>query len=85
MCSVGVRRLFFACLAFYDFDPEVWQALRSTNALERLNRELRRKFREVGAMRSDVHAIRIAVRTAVFINEEMKDKPIAGFTKRPRR
>lgn len=75
-----------ATLTFYQFDATLWKALRSTNALERLNRELRRRFREVGAFKAGVNALRIAVQVAQFINEEAKDKPIAGFLpNRPRR
>ena len=73
-----------AALAFYDFDAKRWPGLRSTNALERINRELRRKFREVGAMKAQINVTRIAVQVAEFINSEMKEKPIDGFG-RPRR
>jgi transposase-like protein len=34
-----------AQLAFYDLDPGLWVTLRSTNVLERVNKELRRKTR----------------------------------------
>ncbi len=71
-----------ACLQFYDHDAHVWAALRSTNALERLNREFRRKLREVGAIKGEVNITRIAVQVAQLINEDAKDKPIAGFKKR---
>ena len=71
-------------MAFYDFDAKKWRGLRSTNALERINRELRRKFREVGAMDAQINVTRIAVQVAEFINSEMKEKPIDGFG-RPRR
>jgi len=73
-----------ASLAFYDFDSSRWKGLRSTNALERLNREFRRKLREVGAMKGEVNVTRIAVTVARFVNEDMKDKPVAGF-RRPRK
>lgn len=73
---------FDACLTFYDFDAKRWDSLRSTNALERLNREFRRKLREVGAMKAEVNVMRIAVEVARFVNTEMRDKPIAGFRKR---
>ncbi len=68
-----------ACLQFYDHDADLWKALRSTNALERLNREFRRKLREVGAMKGEVNIMRIAVQVARLVNEDAKGKPIAGF------
>ena len=74
-----------ACLQFYDHDADLWKALRSTNALERLNREFRRKLREVGAMKGEVNVTRIGVQVARLVNHEAKDKPIAGFRRGKRR
>jgi len=74
-----------ACLAFYDFDASRWRGLCSTNALERMNREFRRKLREVGAMKAEVNVTRVAVTVARFVNEEVKDKPVAGFRQKRRR
>lgn len=68
-----------ACLQFYDHDADLWKALRSTNALERLNREFRRKLREVGAIKGEVNVMRIGVQVARLVNHEAKDKTIAGF------
>lgn len=68
-----------ASLRFYDFDASRWQALRTTNGLERINREIRRKLREVGAMKAEHDVNRIAVSVAQFVNDEMKGVPIDGF------
>jgi len=73
-----------ACLTFYDHDADLWPALRTTNALERMNREFRRKFREIGAIRGEVNVNRMAVQVARFVNEDTKGKQIAGFKKRKR-
>ena len=54
-------------------------ALRSTNALERINRELRRKLREVGAIKGEHDVTRLTVGVARFVNDEMKGLPIDGF------
>jgi len=74
-----------ACLTFYTHDANLWAALRSTNALERMNREFRRKLREVGAIKGEVNINRIAVQVAQFVNRDTKGKQIAGFKKRRRR
>ena len=71
-----------AALTFFEFDANHWKALRSTNALERTHRELRRKFREVGAMKAEVNVNRIAVQVAHFVNQQWGDVPIAGFKQR---
>ncbi len=36
-------------LSYYDFPPEHWRSIRTNNPLERLNREIRRRTRVVGA------------------------------------
>ena len=74
-----------AYLQFYDHDADLWKALRSTNALERLKREFRRKLREVGAMKGEVNVTRIGVQVARLVNHEAKEKPIAGFRQHNRR
>jgi transposase-like protein len=36
-------------LSYYDFPPEHWRSIRTNNPMERLNREIRRRTRVVGA------------------------------------
>lgn len=74
-----------AQLAFYDLDPKLWMTMRSTNVLERVNKELRRKTREVGAHQSDVSAQRTCVLVGLALNEVWKETPIEGFRSSPRR
>lgn len=50
-----------------------------------MNREFRRKLREVGAIKGEVNINRIAVQVAQLVNEDTKDKPIAGFKPKRRR
>ena len=40
-----------ATLAFYDLEAKVWRSLCSTNILERVNRELKRRFDKVRALK----------------------------------
>lgn len=70
---------FEATLAFYDFDPARWQALRSTNVIERANRELRRKFRDIGSMKGEIAATRHAVAVAKMLNDDAKGCIVKGF------
>ena len=63
-----------ACLTFYEHDANLWPALRSTNALERMNREFRRKLREVDAIKGEVNINRIAVQVAQFVNHDTRGK-----------
>lgn len=65
--------------AYFDFPKRLWKALRTTNALERVNREFRRKLREVGSLKGDKAAIRITVDIATMLNKEWGDVQIQGF------
>jgi len=38
-----------ACLTFYSFPPEHWKAIRTTNAIERLIEEVKRRSHKMGA------------------------------------
>lgn len=68
-----------ACFTFYDFDANKWASLRTTNVIERTNRELRRKFREIGSFQSPSGAMRIAVQMAQELNTLSEGKIIVGF------
>jgi len=43
-------------LAFYDFPPEHWRQIYSTNPLERLSKELKRRSAVVGIARQAAHS-----------------------------
>jgi transposase-like protein len=49
-----------ALLAFYELPPEHWPKLRSTNPLERVNREIGRRTDVVGIFLNDAALPRLA-------------------------
>jgi len=57
-------------LAFYGFPAEHWRKLRSTNPLERFNREIGRRTDVVGIFPDDVPLIRLTSMLAVEANDE---------------
>ena len=57
-------------LAFYHFPPAHWTKLRSTNPLERVNREIGRRSDVVGIFPNDQAAIRLAGALLIEQNDE---------------
>ncbi len=57
-------------LAFYAFPPEHWRKLRSTNPLERFNREIGRRTDVVGIFPDDQSLIRLTSMLAIEANDE---------------
>jgi putative transposase len=57
-------------LAFYAFPTDHWRKLRSTNPLERLNREIGRRTDVVGIFPDDASLIRLATSLVIEQNDE---------------
>jgi putative transposase len=57
-------------LAFYGFPADHWRKLRSTNPLERFNREIGRRTDVVGIFPDDRSLIRLASMLAIEQNDE---------------
>jgi len=57
-------------LAFYELPPEHWSKLRSTNPLERVNREIGRRTDVVGIFPNDAALLRLAGMLLIEQNDE---------------
>jgi len=57
-------------LAFYAFPPDHWRKLRSTNPLERVNREIGRRTDVVGIFPDDASLVRLATMLVIEQNDE---------------
>jgi len=55
---------------YRSFPPEFWKKIRTTNLLERINRELKRRSKKIGAFPSDASLLRLAISILIDINEE---------------
>jgi hypothetical protein len=52
------------------FPPEFWKKIRTTNLLERVHKELKRRSRKIGAFPNDASLLRLAGSILIDINEE---------------
>jgi putative transposase len=64
------ERFRFSLWNYRAFPREHWRRIRTTNGLERINKELKRRTRVVGAFPSDQSFMRLGVSILIDINEE---------------
>jgi transposase-like protein len=65
-----VERFQFDLLNYKNFPQDHWRRSRTTNLLERVNKELKRRSRSIGAFPNDPSLLRIAGSILMDINEE---------------
>jgi transposase-like protein len=65
-----VERFQFGLWNYKSFPRAHWKRIRTTNGLERINKELKRRSRVVGAFPSDESFMRLGVSILIDINEE---------------
>ena len=65
-----IRRFNHGLMNYRSFPPEFWKKIRTTNLLERVNKELKRRSRKIGAFPNDASLLRLAGSILIDINEE---------------
>lgn len=65
-----VERFRFDLWNYKAFPKSHWKRIRTTNGMERINKELKRRSRVVGAFPNDQSFLRLAVSILIDINEE---------------
>ena len=65
-----IERFQFSLWNYKSFPRSHWKRIRTTNGLERINKELKRRSRVVGAFPSDESFMRLGVSILIDINEE---------------
>ena len=65
-----IERFQYDLLNYRSFSSEHWRRIRTTNLLERVNKELKRRSRSIGAFPNDSSLLRIAGSILMDINEE---------------
>jgi putative transposase len=72
---------FEATLTFFDLDANLWRTMCSSNVVERVNRELRRKFDDMGACKGEQAVTRTAALVAMKLADDWKGTVAKGFKK----
>jgi len=65
-----IERFQYDLMNYRSFPYEHWRRIRTTNLLERVHKELKRRYRSIGAFPSDSSLLRIAGAILMNINEE---------------
>jgi transposase-like protein len=65
-------------LSFYDFPEEMWKSIRSTNAIENLNREFRRRTKTQGSFTNEASALTLLWALVAF--DQIQFRKIDGYT-----
>jgi len=52
------------------YQPEHWKKIRTTNLLERVHKEIKRRTKKVGTFTNDASLMRLAVSILIDINED---------------
>ena len=65
-----IHRFNHGLMNYRSFPPEFWKKIRTTNLLERVNKELKRRSRKIGAFPNDASLLRLAGSILIDINEE---------------
>jgi len=66
----AIHRFNHGLMNYRSFPPEFWKKIRTTNLLERVSKELKRRSRKIGAFPNDASLIRLAGSVLIDINEE---------------
>ncbi len=69
-------------LCFFDYPKDVWKKIRTTNAIERSLREVRRRTRPMSCFENDKSCSRIIYGVISHLNKVWKDKPVKEFTQK---
>ena len=65
-----IHRFHLGLMNYRSFPPEFWKKIRTTNLLERVHKELKRRSRKIGAFPNDASLLRLAGSILIDINEE---------------
>lgn len=69
-------------LYFFEYPKDIWPKIRTTNAIERSFREVRRRTRPMTCFENDKSCSRIMYGVVSHLNKVWKNKPVKEFTQK---
>ncbi len=76
-----LERSIDACLTFFNFPPEEWIALRTTNIIERLNKEFRRRTKVMEIVAGETACYRILAYISLKMELHWRSNPVGKVHK----
>jgi putative transposase len=70
-----------ACLTFFNFPPEEWISLRTTNIIERLNKEFRRRTKVMEIVAGEIACYRILAYISLKMEMHWRSNPVGKVRK----
>jgi putative transposase len=70
-----------ALLKYYDYPEPIRKSIHSTNLIERMNKEVRRRIKIIDSLPSEESAIKIIYLRSIEINERWSLRTLRGFYK----
>jgi transposase-like protein len=65
-----IYRFEHGLMNYRAYSPEHWKKIQTTNLLERVHKEIKRRTKKVGAFTNESSLLRLAVSILIDINEE---------------
>jgi putative transposase len=66
-------------LTFFDFPPEIWEHIRTTNYIERSFKEVRRRTRSISCFANAESCERIMYAIFIYLNSKWESDPLIQF------
>lgn len=76
-----LERSIDACLTFFNFPPEEWISLRTTNIIERLNKEFRRRTKVMEIIAGEIACYRILAYISLKMELHWRANPVGKVRK----
>jgi len=76
-----LERSIDACLTFFNFPPEEWISLRTTNIIERLNKEFKRRTKVMEIVAGEIACYRILAYISLKMELHWRSNPVGKVCK----